>query len=86
MDADRQAYSRHQILCAERDAWLEGETKDGDTFYYDGVSFWRVAGDGKKSLVPSWRAPGYGWRHDADCTCYLCSALRPARLHPASVA
>jgi hypothetical protein len=86
MSAHRQAYSRYQILCAERDAWLEAETGDADTYHYDGISFWRVAGDGRKRLVPSWRAPAHGWRHDEDCTCDLCRAYRPARLHPASVA
>ena len=86
MSADRQAYSRYQILCAERDAWLEAETGDADAYYYDGISFWRVAGDGRKRLVPSWRAPAHGWRHDEDCTCDLCAAFRPARLSPASVA
>lgn len=86
MSADRQAYSRYQILCAERAAWIEGETADADVFYYDGVSFWRVAGDGRKRLVASWRAPGHGWRHDEGCTCDLCAAPRPASLHRASVA
>ena len=86
MSADRQAYSRYQILCADRDAWLEAGRRTRDTYYYDGISFWRVDGDGKKRLVPSWRAPAHGWRHADDCTCDLCAALRPARLCPASVA
>ena len=50
-----------------------------------GPGFVRVAEDGRKRLVPSWRAPAHGWRHDEGCTCDLCAALRPARL-PASVA
>ena len=41
MTADRQTYSRYQILCAEREAWLDGEAADDDTYYYDGISFWR---------------------------------------------
>ncbi len=84
MSADRQAYSRYQILCADRDAWLE--TADAQTYHYDGISFWRVDGAGKRRLIPCWRAPRHGWRHDDACTCDLCAARRPARLRPASVA
>ena len=53
MTVHRQAYSRYQILCAEREAWLEVGAEEA--YYYDGISFWRVAGDGRKRLVPSWR-------------------------------
>ena len=86
MNADRQTYSRYQILCAEREAWLDGASADDDTFYYDGVSFWRRDPRGKQRLVPSWRAPVHGWRHADDCTCDLCGARRPVVLHPRSVA
>ena len=86
MTADRQSYSRYQILCAEREAWLDGQTADDDTYYYDGISFWRCAPNGgKKRLVPSWRTPGHGWRHASDCTCDLCAA-RTRVVVPLSVA
>jgi len=85
MDADRQTYSRYQILCAEREAWLDGETADDSTFYYDGISFWRCEANGRKRLVPSWRTPGHGWRHTPDCNCDLCDARKPL-VRPLSVA
>jgi hypothetical protein len=86
MSAERHTYSRYQIICAEREAWLDGETADDDVYYYDGISFWRGDARGKKRLVPSWRTPAHGWRHTADCTCDLCDARRPVVLHPRSVA
>ena len=49
MSADPRTYSRYQILCAEREAWLHGETADGDAFYYDGISFWRSESGGKEA-------------------------------------
>jgi hypothetical protein len=85
MIADRQTYSRYQILCAEREAWLLGETAGDGTFYYDGISFWRCEAGGRKRLVPSWRTPAHGWRHEDDCSCDLCAAHRPAA-RPVSVA
>ncbi len=84
MTADRQNYSRYQILCAEREAWLDGQATD-DAFYYDGISFWRCSSNGKRRLVPSWRTPGHGWRHADDCTCDLCAARTPVVV-PLSVA
>jgi hypothetical protein len=84
MNADRYTYSKYQILCAEREAWLDGENADG--YYYDGISFWRRDAKGKQRLVPSWRTPGHGWRHADDCTCDLCAARRTIAPHPLSVA
>jgi len=86
MNADRQTYSRYQILCAEREAWLDGESDESDSYYYDGMSFWRRAAKGKQRLVPSWRTPGHGWRHAPGCTCELCTARHPIVLRPLSVA
>ncbi len=86
MNADRQTYSRYQILCADREAWLDGETARDDDFYYDGISFWRRDPRGKQRLVPSWRTPAHGWRHADDCACDLCRERKPAMLRPRSVA
>ena len=86
MNADRHTYSRYQILCAEREAWLDGENADADSYYYDGISFWRRDPKGKQRLVPSWRAPGRGWRHADDCTCDLCATRRTMAPHPISAA
>lgn len=86
MNADRQSYSRYQILCAEREAWNDGDAADGDAYYYDGISFWRLEQGGKRRLLPSWRTPVHGWRHEPKCTCDLCSARRPVTLRPRSVA
>jgi hypothetical protein len=86
MSADRRTYSRYQILCADREAWLDGETAHSDSFYYDGISFWRRDLKGKQRLIPSWRTPGHGWRHADDCTCELCGQRKPAVLRPRSVA
>jgi hypothetical protein len=85
MSADPRTYSRYQILCAEREAWLNGETGDADTFYYDGISFWRSESGGRKRLVPSWRTPTHGWRHRDGCSCDLCDARRPV-VRPLSMA
>lgn len=83
MTADRQPYSKCQILCAEREAWLEDEA--AGSYYYDGISFWRSQGQGERRLVPSWRTPAHGWRHHESCTCDLCTAYRPAKPRPAAV-
>ena len=86
MDADRQAYSRYQVLCAEREAWNDGEAGKNETYFYDGMSFWRRSSKGADRLLPSWRTPAHGWRHAAACDCYLCRAHRPAEVRPLSVA
>ena len=52
MNADRQTYSRYQILCAEREAWLDAENAESDSFYYDGISFWRRDPKGKAAPRP----------------------------------
>lgn len=82
---DRPSYSRYQVLCAEREAWNDGEPADADRFYYDGLSFWRLDAGGRKRLRPSWRTPVQGWRHKQDCPCDLCTARRPVVI-PFSVA
>jgi hypothetical protein len=86
MNADRQTYSRYQILCAEREAWLGGESTDADHYFYDGISFWRRDAKGKKRLIPSWRTPSHGWRHAGGCDCELCAARKTVVLRPRSVA
>lgn len=86
MDPDHRTYSRYQILCAEREAWLDGESDKSDSFFYDGVSFWRRDAKGKQHLVPSWRAPGHGWRHAPGCTCALCATEHPVAPRPLSTA
>lgn len=85
MDAERHTYSRYQVLCAERKAWNEGDG-EGEAYYYDGISFWRRDAKGKERLLPSWRTPTHGWRHDTACDCDLCRAHRPAEVRPLSVA
>lgn len=86
MIADRQAYSRFQILDAGREAWRDGEGPNGHDYYYDGMSFWRLETNGKKRRLPSWRTPQHGWRHDKACACDLCSQSGPAKVLPLSVA
>jgi hypothetical protein len=86
MTADRDKYSRYQILCAEREAWHDGASAGGDSYYYDGMSFWRLETDGRRRLLPSWRTPAHGWRHVRDCDCDLCDSRRPLPLRPRSVA
>jgi hypothetical protein len=95
MDGERQTYSRYQVLCAEREAWNGPDgpgddrgatTEAGDSYYYDGISFWRRDAKGKERLLPSWRTPAHGWRHVAACDCDLCRAQRPADVRPLSVA
>jgi hypothetical protein len=86
MGADRQTYSRYQILCAEREAWNAGEAGEAGSYFYDGISFWRRNGDSTQRLLPSWRTPAHGWRHADDCDCELCTARRPAETRRLSVA
>lgn len=88
MDSGRQTYSRYQILCAEREAWngADESADDGDTYRYDGISFWRRDARGKERLLPSWRTPVRGWYHKGACDCDLCAAHRPAAVRPLSVA
>ncbi len=89
MTADHQTYSRYQVLCAEREAWIDGEVAGGDTFYYDGMSFWRRDAKSKERLVPSWRTPAHGWRHAPSCDCDLCGTDQkgePAQIRPFAVA
>jgi hypothetical protein len=86
MNADGRTYSRYQILCAEREAWLDGESAAGDSYFYDGISFWRRDAKGKERLVPSWRTPGHGWRHASGCTCDLCAPRLQVVVRPLSVA
>jgi hypothetical protein len=86
MIADRQTYSRYQILCAEREAWLDAENPDSESYFYDGISFWRRDPKGKRRLIPSWRTPGHGWRHSEGCDCDLCAARGPVAIRPLSVA
>jgi hypothetical protein len=83
MDAEGHTYSRYQVLCAEREAWNDGED---EAYYYDGMSFWRRDAKGKERLLPSWRTPVHGWRHVAGCSCDLCQAHRPAEVRKLSVA
>jgi hypothetical protein len=86
MDTDREAYSRYQVICAECEAWTEGGGVQGAGYFYDGITFWRREANGKQRVVPSWRAPGNGWRHDAGCACELCGARRTVPLRGVSAA
>ena len=85
MRAGDQTYSRYQVLCAEREAWTDGAASGRETYFYDGMSFWRRDASGRERVVPSWQAPGHGWRHEAECGCDLCASRRPA-VRPRSVA
>jgi hypothetical protein len=86
MDAERQTYSRYQVLCAEREAWNGGEGRGAETYYYDGISFWRRDAGGKKRLLPSWRTPTHGWHHAGACDCELCGSRRLHHVCPLSLA
>ena len=82
----RQTFSRCQVICAECEAWNQGEGPGTSTYFYDGISFWRREASGRAYVVPSWRAPGHGWRHAAGCGCELCTSRRPVPLQGLSVA
>ena len=77
IDGDRASYSRFQVLCAERPAWAQPALRGKEHFYFDGRGFWRRRRAGGESLLPSWRAPRYGWVHESGCDCPLCAV--PAR-------
>jgi hypothetical protein len=72
---DRARYSRFQALCAGRPAWARLALRRETGFYFDGLRFWSRSTDGDR-LLPSWRAPRYGWVHAPGCDCRLCA--RPA--------
>lgn len=88
MNINRHVYSRYQVLCAERLAWLDGDGLAAESYFYDGISFWRRSPKGTQRLVPSWRTPSHGWRHEHGCTCDLCQprALSKTEVHSPSVA
>jgi hypothetical protein len=73
MAGDRDFYSRFQVLCAERPAWAQPALRRETHFYFDGLRFWSRSTDGTNRLMPSWRAPRYGWVHETDCDCRLCA-------------
>ena len=78
----RAHYSRFQVLCAERPAWAQPALRREARFYFDGRQFWSRSANGDR-LLPSWRAPRYGWTHEAGCDCSLCASRgqeAPARL------
>ena len=44
----RQTFSRCQVICAECEAWNQGEGPGTSTFFFDGISFWRRVPNGKE--------------------------------------
>ena len=73
MTIDQAHYSRFQVLCAERPAWAQPALRRETRFYFDGLRFWSRS-KGEERLLPSWRAPRYGWVHESGCGCGLCAA------------
>jgi hypothetical protein len=73
MDIDRAFYSRFQVLCAERRAWAQPALRRETRYYFDGLRFWSRTTGGDR-LLPSWRAPRYGWVHESSCDCSLCAS------------
>ncbi len=65
-------YTKAQVLAAERVSWADPEGADQSGYSYDGISFWRHAGDGSRRLTRASEAPASGWRHEEDCNCSLC--------------
>jgi hypothetical protein len=72
IDIHQAHYSRFQVLCAERPAWARPPLRRKESFYFDGRSFWQRRESGDERLLPSWRAPRYGWVHESGCDCGLC--------------
>ena len=72
IDVELACYSRFQVLCAERPAWARPRLRNTDSFHFDGRTFWRRWASGREQLLPSWRAPQYGWVHEPACDCDLC--------------
>jgi hypothetical protein len=73
MDNAQTQYSRFQVLCVDRPAWAWPALRRETRYYYDGLRFWSRSTDGDR-LLPSWRAPRYGWVHEPGCDCHLCAA------------
>jgi hypothetical protein len=73
MDTGRAYYSRFQTLCAGRPAWAQPALRRETRFYFDGLRFWSSSENGER-LLPSWRAPRYGWVHEPGCDCDLCAS------------
>ena len=64
-------YSRFQVLTEGRSAWAQDGR--GLVAYFDGLRFWRPTRSGKTRIVASWQSPPYGWKHESQCSCHLCS-------------
>jgi hypothetical protein len=73
-DIGRAHYSRFQVLCAERPAWARPALRRETHYYFDGLRFWARSADGDDRLLPSWRAPRYGWIHESGCDCRFCDS------------
>ena len=86
MDAHAESYSRYQVICTACEAWTDSDAIGNAGYFYDGISFWRREANGKQRVVPSWRAPGHGWRHSAGCACELCGSHRAVPLRGTSAA
>jgi len=72
--ASRAAYSRDEILRAERWAWA-GKVGYGRTgFFYDGIDFWKQNQRDGTLPVAQAKTPVRGWRHKSTCNCPFCHA------------
>jgi hypothetical protein len=66
-------FSRFAVVSLRERAWaLDDRFR---LYAFDGTKFWRRRkGSTRYVTIPSWKAPAFGWMHEAECTCYLCSA------------
>jgi hypothetical protein len=76
-DVERVPLSRFQVLCAERPALARPALRRKDQYYFDGRRFWRRRESSRDRMLPSWRAPRYGWLHESGCDCGLCALQGP---------
>jgi hypothetical protein len=65
-------YSRFQVMSAGMRAWVIDHRNV--TFYYDGLTFWRLNARRRRKHAASWECPRHGWQHERWCACDLCSS------------
>jgi hypothetical protein len=72
MLGERTSHSRFEVVEVGEEAWAWDE--NFQSFYFDGVSFWRH--DRKHDsykLLSAWRAPARGWIHADGSLCMICT-------------
>lgn len=74
-DESSRYFSRHLSRFAVIDSGERAWAMDDKfrLYAYDGRRFWcRRKHSTRYAVVPGWKAPTYGWMHEAGCVCDAC--------------